>query len=91
MKFRVEVDCTPLEARQFVGLPNLEPMQAAVMAELERRMLADIERFSPDAMLRSWFSLFPQNAEQMQSMFLNMFQQGFGGTATPARTDRERE
>ncbi|GJE00038.1 DUF6489 family protein [Methylobacterium isbiliense] len=91
MKFRVEVDCTPLEARQFVGLPNLEPMQAAVMAELERRMLADIERFSPDAMLRSWFSLFPQNAEQMQSMFLNMFQQGFGGTAAPARTDRERE
>ncbi|WP_407524918.1 DUF6489 family protein [Methylobacterium oryzisoli] len=92
MKFRVEVDCTPLEARQFVGLPNLEPMQAAVMAELERRMLADIERFSPDAMLRSWFSLFPQNAEQMQSMFLNMFQQGFGGSAPPpARTDRERE
>ncbi len=27
MKFRVEVDCTPVEARQFVGLPNVEPMQ----------------------------------------------------------------
>ncbi|MEH3146191.1 MAG: DUF6489 family protein [Methylobacterium frigidaeris] len=80
MKFRVEVDCTPLEARQFVGLPNVEPMQAAVMAEIERRMLADMERFSPDAILRSWFTQFPQNAEQMQGLFLKMFQQGFGGS-----------
>ncbi|RVU20615.1 DUF6489 family protein [Methylobacterium oryzihabitans] len=83
MKFRVEVDCTPLEARQFVGLPNVEPMQAAVMAEVERRMLADMERFSPDAILRSWFTLVPQNAEQMQGLFLKMFQQGFGGGAGP--------
>ncbi|ACL61930.1 DUF6489 family protein [Methylobacterium nodulans] len=85
MKFRVEVDCTPLEARQFVGLPNVEPMQAAVMAEVERRMLADMERFSPDTIMRSWFSLFPQNAEQMQSLFLKMFQQGFGGASPPAK------
>ncbi|WP_298964831.1 DUF6489 family protein [uncultured Methylobacterium sp.] len=83
MKFRVEVDCTPLEARQFVGLPNVEPMQAAVMAEVERRMLADMERFSPDAILRSWFTLVPQNAEQMQGLFLKMFQQGFGGGPGP--------
>ncbi|ACA20569.1 conserved hypothetical protein [Methylobacterium sp. 4-46] len=83
MKFRVEVDCTPLEARQFVGLPNVEPMQAAVMAEVERRMLADMERFSPDTIMRSWFSLFPQNADQMQSLFLKMFQQGFGGGSSP--------
>ncbi|MFE1602524.1 DUF6489 family protein [Methylobacterium sp. ID0610] len=87
MKFRVEVDCTPLEARQFVGLPNVEPMQAAVMAEIERRMLADMERFSPDTIMRSWFSLFPQNAEQMQSLFLKMFQQGFGGGTPPARNE----
>ena len=88
MKFRVEVDCTPLEARQFVGLPNVEPMQEAVMAEVERRMLAEMERFSPDAIMRSWFSLFPQNADQMQSLFLKMFQQGFGGNpAPPAKND----
>ncbi|MGY2050849.1 DUF6489 family protein [Methylobacterium sp. JK268] len=92
MKFRVEVDCTPLEARQFVGLPNVEPMQEAVMAEVERRMLADMERFSPDAIMRSWFSLFPQNAEQMQSLFLKMFSQNFGGGGMPpARHERSGE
>jgi hypothetical protein len=88
MKFRVEVDCTPIEARQFVGLPNVEPLQAAVMAEVERRMMAEMDRFSPDTIMRSWFSVFPQNADQMQSLFLKMFQQGFGGVPTPpAKSD----
>ncbi|KMO38329.1 hypothetical protein VQ02_11970 [Methylobacterium variabile] len=88
MKFRVEVDCTPIEARQFVGLPNVEPLQAAVMAEVERRMMAEMDRFSPDTIMRSWFSVFPQNADQMQSLFLKMFQQGFGGAPTPpAKSD----
>jgi hypothetical protein len=27
MKINVEVDCTPLEARQFFGLPDVQPMQ----------------------------------------------------------------
>ena len=84
MKFRVEVDCTPVEARQFVGLPNVEPLQAAVMAEVERRMMAEMDRFSPDAIMRSWFTVFPQGADQMQNMFLKMFQQGFGGSTPPA-------
>lgn len=83
MKFRVEVDCTPVEARQFVGLPNVEPLQAAVMAEVERRMMAEMDRFSPDTIMRSWFSVLPQGADQIQNMFLKMFQQGFGASPTP--------
>ena len=43
MKVTIEIDCTPVEARQFFGLPNVEPMQAAVMQELEKRMLTDID------------------------------------------------
>ena len=38
MKVTIEIDCTPIEARQFLGLPNVEPMQAAVMQQLEKRM-----------------------------------------------------
>ena len=32
MKITVEIDCTPDEARQFLGLPDMKPMQAALMA-----------------------------------------------------------
>ena len=30
MKVNVEIDCTPIEARQFFGLPDVQPMQTAV-------------------------------------------------------------
>ena len=80
MKANFEIDCTPEEARAFFGLPDVQPMQAAVMAEMERRMLVEMDRFSPESLLRSWMSLIPQNSEQMQGAFMRMFQQGFGGS-----------
>ena len=73
MKVTIEIDCTPIEARQFFGLPNVEPMQAAVMQELEKRMLADVERFSPEGLLKSWLSTGPQGTEQIQDFFRGMF------------------
>lgn len=76
MKVTVEVDCTPEEARQFMGLPDVQPMQAAVMAEMEKRVLDEMDRFSPEALLKSWMSLIPQSPEQMQGAFMKMFQQG---------------
>jgi hypothetical protein len=57
MKVNIEIECTPVEARQFFGLPNVEPIQAAVMQQLEQRMLADIERFSPEALMKNWLAV----------------------------------
>ena len=79
MKVTVEVDCTPEEARQLMGLPDVQPMQAAVIAEMEKRVLAEMDRFSPEAVLKSWMSLIPQSPEQMQAAFMKMFQQGSAG------------
>ena len=73
MKVTVDVECTPAEARQFLGLPNVEPLQEAVMAEFEKRMLSEMDRFSPEAIMKSWLSLFPQNAERAQEMFSALF------------------
>ncbi|MFZ1886292.1 MAG: DUF6489 family protein [Rhodoplanes sp.] len=69
MKVNIEIECTPAEARQFFGLPNVEPMQAAVMQQLEKRMLADIDRFSPEALMTSWLPMGPRGAEQIQDFF----------------------
>ncbi|GJE45391.1 DUF6489 family protein [Methylobacterium soli] len=85
MKVTVEIECTPEEARQFMGLPDLQPMQAAVMAEMEKRVLAEMDRFSPEPLLRSWMSLVPQNSEQMQGAFLKLFQQSFTGSKSKSK------
>ena len=69
MKVTIEIDCTPDEARQFFGLPDVKPMQAALMARMETQITDAADRFSPDALLRSWFSYGPQGAEAMREMF----------------------
>ena len=53
MKVTMEIDCTPAEARLFFGLPNVEPMQDAVMAQLEKRMLTEMDRFSPEGIMKA--------------------------------------
>ena len=69
MKMRWEVDCSAEEARQVLGLPDVRPAQAAVMAKIEERLLDTIDSFGPEMILRSWFSLIPQGAEQMRDLF----------------------
>ena len=70
MKVNIEIDCTPLEARQFMGLPDVTPMQTAVMDKLQQQMMSNIEKISPDSLIQSWFSFDPKLAERMQDMFV---------------------
>ena len=72
MKISVNVDCTPEELRAFLGLPDVAPMQNAVMVELERRMLESMEHMSPAAMMKEWFT--PSGV--MHQGLLNLFQAG---------------
>jgi hypothetical protein len=78
MKVNVEIDCTPLEARQFFGLPDVQPMQTAVMDKLQQQMLANIEKVSPEALMQSWFTFDPTIAERFGDMFVTMA--GLGGS-----------
>jgi hypothetical protein len=44
------------------------------MAEMEKRMLSEMDRFSPETVMKSWMSLVPQNPgvqEVIQQALLN--------------------
>ncbi len=68
MKISVDVDGTPLEARQFMGLPDVEPMQKAAMAQIEKRMIAELERYTPEALFKAWLPIAGMNAEWLQEL-----------------------
>ncbi|MDB5619015.1 DUF6489 family protein [Tardiphaga sp.] len=72
MKVTVVMDCTPEEARAFLGLPDVQPMQAAMMDQLQGKMMANIDKFSPESLMQSWFTFDPKMGERFQEMFLNM-------------------
>jgi hypothetical protein len=78
MKVNVEIDCTPLEARQFFGLPDVQPMQTAVMEKLQHQMMDNIQKVSPEALMQSWLTFDPKIAERFQNLFVTMA--GLGGT-----------
>ena len=78
MKVNIEIDCTPEEARTFMGLPDVKPMQAAVMAKLEQQMLEGISALAPDSVLKTWFGMMPAT-EQMRDSFMNLLKTGFTG------------
>jgi len=77
MRAVIDIECTPAEARAFLGLPDVGPLQVAVMEELQQRMVSEIDRFSPEALMNQWLSAFPENAEAMHGLFARMF---LGGT-----------
>ena len=67
MKFNIQIDVTPDEARRVMGLPDVTKLQEKLTAEMEKRMLAAIETASdPEAMLKTWFSWGAQGMEQFQ-------------------------
>jgi hypothetical protein len=78
MKVNIEIDCTPTEARQFFGLPDVGPMQTAVMDRLQQQMTSNIDKMNPEALMQSWFTFDPRLAERFQDLFVTMA--GLGGT-----------
>lgn len=73
MKINVEVECSPEEARAFLGLPDLRPMQDAVLAKMQQQMMDAVEAVSPEALLRTWMPLAPQTPEQMRDAMAGLF------------------
>ena len=78
MKITIDVDCTPEEARAFLGLPDVVPMQRALMEEIRARMSADLEGMDPETLMKTWMPLGVQGLEQAQKMFWAQFGKAAG-------------
>lgn len=73
MKISVDIDCTPEEARAFLGLPDVRPMQEALMKQIQEQMTASLHAMEPEVMLKTWLPAGVQGMEQMQKMFWAQF------------------
>ena len=69
MKVKFDIECTPQEARAFFGLPDVGPMQEALMDELESRLRDNIRSLDPETMLKTWLPATIQGWGEVQKMF----------------------
>jgi len=54
MKINVEVECTPEEARRFMGLPDLTPLHDRYVEMVTETMESGPRPEMVEAMMRSW-------------------------------------
>jgi hypothetical protein len=70
MKIKLDVDCTADEARRFLGLPDVQPLQEALLKEVQQQMAANIKAMDAKAMIETWLPATLKGVEQLQQMFL---------------------
>jgi hypothetical protein len=80
MKFTVNVECSPEEARRFMGLPDVTPINEALVSEMTKRMEKNLALMSGESMMSSWMSV----GTQAQDAFVKLMTSGV--TAAAAAT-----
>ncbi|MCL6282460.1 DUF6489 family protein [Ruegeria sp. 2012CJ41-6] len=68
MQVNITVDLTPAEARELLGLPNIQKIQEEWLKKVEARILGDAENFSPENILNSWVAGASGNADLLRGL-----------------------
>ena len=71
MNVTINIDCTPEEARRFLGLPDLTAVHEAYLGKMTEAMSSGFTPDMLDSMMKSW--------GPMSDMGTKMFQQMMGG------------
>ena len=78
MKITVNIDCSPDEARAFLGLPDIRGFQTAVLGELQERMTAGLKTMDAESLIRSWLPTGFQGMEQFTKALFAQFEATLG-------------
>ena len=91
MKITIDVDCTPEEARAFLGLPDVAPMQEAAIAKVQEQLMTALSAMDQETMLKTWLPGGLEGLERMQKAFWSQFAPGgqTGGQSGAGKTDKK--
>lgn len=69
MKVNINIDCTPQEARAFLGLPDLQPLHAVYLERMEQLVKEGISSQDVEKMMKQWMPMMTGGLEQWQNAF----------------------
>lgn len=78
MNMKIEIDCTPVEARAFLGLPDVTPINEQLVGEMQKRIEANMAMLKPEELMKSWMAL----GGQATDAFRQLMTAATGGTAS---------
>jgi Family of unknown function (DUF6489) len=79
MKLNVEIDCTPAEARAFLGLPDVSGLNDHLVEEMKKRLDANLAMAAPDELMKNWMAFGGQASEQFMKLMSAASGAGLGG------------
>lgn len=80
MKVSFDIDCTPEEARRMLGLPDVTPVNEAIVAELTKRAAEMAQNMDADKMMQQWMTAGVQGFGDMQKAFMEQFAKAQAGS-----------
>ena len=87
MQINITVETTPAELRDFLGLPDVQALQAEMLDQIREQMKAGVEGFDPLTMMRPFIAPNLQGMEAMQRAFWN----GLSAVAATAGDPRKKD
>jgi hypothetical protein len=75
MKVKIEVECTPEEARAFLGLPDVTALNKTLTDEMQNRLRSNMAALAPEELMKNWMAFGGQAQEQ----FLKLMTAAAGG------------
>ena len=78
MKINMSVECTPQELRDFLGWPDVGPVQQEMLERVSKVMGEGTAGVDPVALMRPFLAPNTQAMETMQKAFLQAMQSGMG-------------
>jgi hypothetical protein len=95
MRLTINIDVTPQEARTFFGMPDVEPLNAMVVAEMTRRAKDQKDTLAdPERMVAQWVQMSGKGMDALSGLFgaamsgagmSGMGMSGTGGAAAPKK------
>jgi hypothetical protein len=66
MKVNIEIDCTPEEARAFMGLPDVTPLHVIYLEQMQKLMENGITAKDVEKLMANWLPDAAMGFEQFQ-------------------------
>lgn len=79
MKVTVDVDCTPEEARRFMGLPDMSSVHEAYIGKMKSMIEEGVTPDTLESMMRNWMPMGEAGMNLWRSMFDQMGRAGGTG------------
>jgi hypothetical protein len=68
MKISIDVECTPAEARQMLGLPDVQKIQEEWLKKIEAKIMEEADNMSPETIMKSWMTGASANIDMFSGL-----------------------